>query len=197
MPFTPINLQDFGDGRAHGLSRVERRVRVLEDHLDMAVQRRPVSRLDARNAYRTGCRRLEPDHATGQSRLARAGFANQANAFSLPDFEADAAEGLSRPAATVGEYLTQTDDPENCVWASRLGRLGHARVLGERGGHGGQFVADFVKSDARRFAAWADGDQPRTTGGANIGRPLTARRKGTLARDRVGEWHRAFDDRQG
>ena len=140
---------------------------------------------------------LEPDHATGQSRLARAGFANQANAFSLPDLEADAPEGFSRPAATVGEHLTQTDNPENCVWASRLRRLGDTRVVGERGGHGGQFVADFVKSDARRLSAWAHRDKPRAPGGTYIGRPLTARRKGTLARHRVGERHRPFDDRQG
>src|SRR5215208_5185253 len=87
------------DDAAHGHARVQRRVRVLEDHLDVAPQgpelavaeRGDVAAVEDELAVR---RLVEPDDRLGERGLAAAGLAHQAEAFAGEDIEGDVVHRL-------------------------------------------------------------------------------------------------------
>ena len=92
--------------RADRAHRVERRVRILEDDLHAATHRGAVARrelrvvggVDAVDRDRAGGRRLEPDEAAAERRLARARLADEADALALAHLDRDAGERIDARA---------------------------------------------------------------------------------------------------
>ena len=125
-----MNDQRFADDRADIHARIERRVRILKDDLDVAAQ----------DAQRVG--RERPDilafemdlargrldqaqHAAPGGRLAAAGFADQPQRLAVADLEIDAVDGMdaaglaAEQAALERKLLGQVRDPEQWLTASR------------------------------------------------------------------------------
>ena len=106
-----VDLERLADDRADGLARVQRRVRVLEDHLHLAPQRQqraPVRVWRCRTPSiddRAAGRLEQPrDQARGRG-LAAARLADEAERLALVDVERDAVDGLH------GADLLLEDDP--------------------------------------------------------------------------------------
>ncbi len=92
-----VDLERVGDDLPDALAWIERRVRVLEDHLQLA----PVgTKLGARQArdvvaaesHRPAGRLQEPDEEAPQRRLPAAGLSDDAERLSTPHFERDAVD---------------------------------------------------------------------------------------------------------
>jgi hypothetical protein len=132
-----LELERRRDDGADGVPGVQRAVRVLEDHLDVAAQRSHAGGLEVRDV-----RAVELDLAAGRlqqagdepahGRLAAAGLPDDAEGLAPPHLEVDAVDGLDRPdlpleqALLDGEVLDQALDPEQ-----------RFLVVGARGRHGG------------------------------------------------------------
>ncbi len=89
-----VHPQQFVQHAADGEPRVERRVRVLEDHLDLALVRaRPAARQQlAVEPDVAPVRPLQPGQGPGQRRLARARLAHQRECLAALDREVDAVD---------------------------------------------------------------------------------------------------------
>src|SRR4051812_963470 len=93
----PVDLERVGDDRADGLARVERRVRVLEDHLDLAPERLQLLAREARDVAALvldrAARRVEQagDEAR-RGALAAAGLPHDPERLALGDVERDAVD---------------------------------------------------------------------------------------------------------
>ena len=94
-----VDLERVGDDLAHAPARIERRVRVLEDHLQLAPvrpqlavrERRDVVAAEAQRA----ARRLEqPDEEPAERRLAAAGLADDAERLAAAHLERHAVDGV-------------------------------------------------------------------------------------------------------
>ena len=125
----PVQFHGLADDLADPLAGVQRRVRVLEDHLHLASHGphgppRPADEFLALELDRTRRRRGELQDRPAQRGLAATGFADQAQRLALVDGEADAVDGL-HPAD-----LAVDDD-------SRLDRevLDQVRHFEQGGGH--------------------------------------------------------------
>ena len=96
MPVQPHRPRENG---AHRLSRIERSVGVLEDHLHVAAEthafvRRQVLDCPARPTNRPRGRRGQPEQKIAQRRLAAAAFADQRERLVLLDPKVDAVHGM-------------------------------------------------------------------------------------------------------
>ena len=105
-----VDVERLGDDEADALARVERRVRVLEDHHHLAPERAHVLARELRDVPALeddlAVRRLEQLHdAARHRRLAAAGLADDAERLALPEGEADPVDGLH------GADLLLEDDP--------------------------------------------------------------------------------------
>jgi hypothetical protein len=95
----PVDRERLADDRADRLARVQRRVRVLEDHLRVAAELDQLLRLDVGDLLA-----LELDRAAGRieqaqqqaagGRLAAARLAHQAERLAALDVEGDAVDGV-------------------------------------------------------------------------------------------------------
>src|SRR4051812_49126212 len=105
-----VDLERVGDDRADRLARVERRVRVLEDHLHLAPQRLQLLAVEPRDVAPAvldrAARRVEQarDQARGRA-LAAAGLPHDPERLALHDVERHAVDGMHRPD------LLLEDDP--------------------------------------------------------------------------------------
>src|SRR5262249_50786915 len=104
--FRPVDARPVGDGVLDGHTRVERGVRVLEHHLDVATQvleRYPVPRID-RLAVKDEFPLIwldEVQNEARQRRLAAAAFADYAERLAFHDVEAHAVYLLDMPNRAV------------------------------------------------------------------------------------------------
>ena len=124
-----VHLERLGDDEADALARVQRRVRVLEDHHHLAPVRTHLGAGQARDVAAVeddpAGRRIEEAHdAARHRRLAAAGLADDAERLALADREGDAVDGLHRgdllledDSARDGEVLLQVLDDEELVAA--------------------------------------------------------------------------------
>ena len=104
-------LVDLQRVRERGLQRhprVQRRVRVLEDHLQVPALRAQLTlgqadELLAAQLHAAAGRAHEPEQRAAERRLARARLADQAEHLALVEVERDAVDGLHRAAAAAGE----------------------------------------------------------------------------------------------
>src|SRR5690606_23955400 len=91
---------------ADAVARIERRIRVLENHLELALQRRRAafdrlrSHLDVAEPHASGRRRREAGEDAGERRLAAARFADNCERPAFERFEIDATERFD--PATIG-----------------------------------------------------------------------------------------------
>src|SRR5258706_11312366 len=110
-----MNAQRIGDDGSHPLARVQRRVRVLEDHLRLAADRperapgQPGDVLAVEDDRPAG-QLLQPDDAPAEGGLAAAGLADQAERLPRPDLDADVVDGV-HPADLALEH-DPAPDPE-------------------------------------------------------------------------------------
>jgi hypothetical protein len=92
-----VHLERLGDDRAHGHARVERRIRILEDHLHLAphlahgltLQRGEVGAVEVHMA---GRRAVELQDSPAGGRLAAARLAHQPQRLALAHEEVDAVD---------------------------------------------------------------------------------------------------------
>ena len=104
-----MNRDGLADDASDGHSRVETRVRVLEDHLHLATEATEFAALDLRevgafeaNRPAGGARELEDGLAGGG--FATAGFANEAERLAALHLEANAVHGPD-----VGDFALEND----------------------------------------------------------------------------------------
>src|SRR5216683_307742 len=129
-----MDAQRIGDDGSHPLAGVQRRVRVLEDHLHVAAdrpERAPGQPGDvvAVEDDRSAGQLLQPDDASAQGGLAAAGLADQAERLPGLDLDADVVEGvhpadlaLEHNPALDREVLLQVVDPQqHVVWRAEPG----------------------------------------------------------------------------
>ena len=98
---TPVTTSGSATIVAHAPARVQRLVRVLEDHLDRAAQRaqaRPAADLAAVGRDAARRRRHEPEHRARERRLAAARLPDDAEDLAAPPLERDAVERARRRA---------------------------------------------------------------------------------------------------
>ncbi len=96
-----MDLHRLGDDRADRHARVERGVRVLEDHLHVAAHLAHVARVQLRQVlalelHLAGGRLVELQDGAARRALAAAGFADQSERLALLDGEGDTVHGLHR-----------------------------------------------------------------------------------------------------
>ena len=104
----PVHDERLRDDVADGHARVERRVRVLEDDLQLAphlahllaAERRQLAPVEA---DRAAGRLEQPQDAVAGRGLARAGLADEAERLALPDLEADPVDGADVVDGAVDE----------------------------------------------------------------------------------------------
>src|SRR5436305_1414965 len=117
-----VDGERLGDDGAHGLAGVQRGVRILEDHLDLAMQRLQRSSLSVRDVLpleqdAAGGRLEQPDEEPRGGALAAARLTNYPQRLSLPDREGHAVhcpDGADAPleddASSYREVLDQVAD---------------------------------------------------------------------------------------
>ena len=130
-----VHLERLGDDEADALARVQRRVRVLEDHHHLAPDRPHLRAREVRDVAPVeddlAAGRVEQAHdAARHRRLAAAGLADDAERLALVDGEGDAVDGLDGadllleddPARDREVLLQVLDDEQLVARARRLGR---------------------------------------------------------------------------
>src|SRR5258708_22490636 len=122
-----MDAQGIGDDGSHPLAGVQRRVRVLEDHLHVAADRPERAPGEPRDVLaveddRSAGQLLQPDDATAEGGFAAAGLADQAERLPGPDLDADVVDGvhpahlaLEHDPALDREVLLQMLDPQQHV----------------------------------------------------------------------------------
>jgi hypothetical protein len=121
-----LNPERGTDDRADRVPRVQRRVRVLEDHLHVPPQRaqlalRQVGDVRALEDDRTTGRFEEPDEHAARGRLAAAGLADQPQRLSLVDIEVETVDRLhgtdlaAQQPFRDGEVLLQPPHRQQCL----------------------------------------------------------------------------------
>ena len=100
-PGDPVQPERLADDRSGRHPRVERRVRILEDHVHLAAQRphlaaREVGDVGAEDADRPGGRLHEPRDAVADRGLAAAGLADQADQLARADRQRHAVDRSAR-----------------------------------------------------------------------------------------------------
>src|SRR5260370_885981 len=117
-----VNDQGLANDRADVHARIERRIRVLKDNLDVAAQDAKLGRLQRSDilAFKMDLapgRFDQAKHATPGGRFTTAGFANQPEGFAAVDVKIDTvdrmdAAGLTaEQAALEGKFLGQIPAP--------------------------------------------------------------------------------------
>ena len=146
---------------------------------------------------------IEPDCGRGQlqdlvqrGRLARSGFADDAQRAALLQFEADAVDrthlaDLPAEHHTLGQLvgLDQIPDSQHDGWVG--GRVGGGRLGGHAVDLGGAAAGDLVGSDARRAVVGPDLEQLRFGGAAVVDGQRAARRERAAGRQRGHRRRRA------
>ena len=147
-----VDLHRVADDRAHPLARVERRVRILEDHLHLAPQRSQRARAEIADVPAVeddpARRRLvEADDRPAERRFAAARLADETERLALPHGEADVVDrvdprdlALQQPLADR-EVLDEVRDLEERTVAV----LEHA--------HAAAISPRIVASRRRRFSS--------------------------------------------
>src|SRR3954463_12690964 len=105
-----MHLEWLSDDVAHGHARIERRVRILEDHLHAATHlahllAAELRELDAVELHLPGRRLVELEDGSTRGGLAAPGLADEAKRLALLDEEVDAIDRANRA------HLTLEDDP--------------------------------------------------------------------------------------
>jgi hypothetical protein len=103
-----VELERVADDLPHPLAWVERRIGVLEDHLDLAADRaealpREPDQLLAAELDRARRRLEQLDDGSAERRLAAAGLAHEAEGLALVEGEADVVDGLDARDLAVEE----------------------------------------------------------------------------------------------
>ena len=101
-----VDLERVAEDLPDALARVQRRVRVLEDHLHLApvrAQPPPRQRRDvaAAEVHRARRRLVQPHEQTAERRLAAAGLADDAERLAAPNLERDAVDRVDDVAAAA------------------------------------------------------------------------------------------------
>src|SRR4029450_9242112 len=94
-----VDLERVADDRPDPLARVQRRVRVLEDHLDLAPELAKLIALEVRDVLaveldRALGDRQQPADQAGQGGLAPAGLADYAEGLATEHLQGDAVHGV-------------------------------------------------------------------------------------------------------
>jgi hypothetical protein len=126
----PEDLHRLGDDAADGHARVERSIRILKDHLQLAAVRQhgpPREMVDAaaieRHFALHHARIEQADNRPGRRRLAAARFADQAERFAGANVKADAIDGpnharrTEQPAAKRKMDLQIAHRKQRFVWS--------------------------------------------------------------------------------
>ena len=115
----PANLQRGGQDLAHSLARVERRLRILEDHLHLLADRlqAPSAALGdvlAAEADRSRGRLDEPHQDADQRRLAATRFADDPERLALAQRKRHIVDGMHMPDLAIDHHpgLDRKEDPE-------------------------------------------------------------------------------------
>src|SRR5262249_44382561 len=172
-----VHLERLADDRANALARVQRRVRVLEDHRHLAPDRphcraRELGDVAALERGRAAGRLEQLDHAAGQRRLAAARLAHDPERLARLDAEADAVDRLHRgdllleddPAGDREVLLDVVDDEELVAGELERGaldalgrlRLGSAQLTSAS-------VPSTALADSRSRVSWSRWQRPRWT----------------------------------
>src|SRR5919108_733637 len=173
-------LEPAGDGLADRRARVQRRVRVLEDVLDLAafLAGAPACGLlegGAAEADLAGPLVVQAGDAAGRGRLAAAGLTDQRHALVVVDVEVDVEEDLALAIVRV-----QIADGQHHVLADRA-PLSLPGALGRRLAHR---IGDVVAADLVAVAKIRD---PRELGATVVARELAARMEVAAPRPVAGQ----------
>ena len=139
-----VDGERFGEDRGHRLARIERRVRILEDHLDLAPVRHPFAARQSHelfalelHAARRG--RVQADDRARARRLAATRLADEAERLPTLQLERHAVDGFQRLGRFAHEVLLADGEV-----------LLEVGDLQERGAHDAPPTVSTSKHEARR-----------------------------------------------
>jgi len=118
-----MNAQRHADDVGHGAARVQRRIRVLEDGLDLARVGAALARVDflAVQQHVARARREQAQQHLGQRALTATGLADQAQCLALGDAQRHVVDGLD----LAGRAEQPTLQREVAAQCTQLERKGH------------------------------------------------------------------------
>ena len=168
-----VDLERLADDVADRHPRVQRRVRVLHDHLDVAAQPAQLASRTSRTCPGPRSTAVpavgfsRPHQQLGQRGLAAAGLADDAERLALLQLEADAVDRLDRAdllleddAAGDREVLDQVLDPDDRLGSRGASDIAIEHLLGEVAGAGAAAAEVHVRRHGGR------GRSPGRTGSA-------------------------------